>query len=419
MPPLRIKALLLHHNLLYIMYKEQEFSSEIVEFIRAHRKDDVRALALQAHKYPTVNMNEAVTQIAGWQIADKKVPLFARTEGVRYPKHLSMEQCSSEITARYKASLVEGDSFADLTAGFGVDCAFIAQKFRTAEYVERQEELCMLAKHNFPLLGLAHINVHHDDGIDFLERMNRVDCIFLDPARRDSHGGKTVALADCEPNVCTLEQTLLKKGEKVLIKLSPMLDISSALNDLKSIRQLHIVAVGNECKELVAVLESYEQASSEDVTITCSQLVENSDAQSFSFQPSDETHAACRYTDQVKEYLYELGASLLKAGPFRLISERFGVEKLHPNSHLYTSDRFFDFPGRRFRVEAVSGFGKKELKTFLQGLPKANLTVRNFPMTVADLRKKLKLKEGGDAYLFATTLNNGEKVLIKCSKASR
>ena len=402
------------------MYKEQEFSSETAEFIRAHRKDDVRALALQAHKYPTVNMNEAVTQIAGWQIADKKVPLFARTEGVRYPKHLSMEQCSSEITARYKASLVEGDSFADLTAGFGVDCAFIAQKFRTAEYVERQEELCMLAKHNFPLLGLSHINVHHDDGISYLKKMNRVDCLFLDPARRDSHGGKTVALADCEPNICKLESLLLKKAKRVLIKLSPMLDISSALNDVKSIRQLHIIAVNNECKELVAILESTEEeiaTSADRVVITCSQLVENSIKHRFTFQQAEETHAVCKYTDRVKDYLYEPGASLLKAGPYKLLSERYEAEKLHPNSHLYTSEHLLEFPGRCFRVDAVSGFGKKDLKAFLQDTPKGNLTVRNFPMSVADLRKKLKLKEGGDVYLFATTLNNGEKVLIKCHKA--
>lgn len=402
------------------MCKDPQLSSETLEFIRVHKRDDVRLLALQARKYPAVDMNVAVTQIAGRQIADKKVPFFARTEGLLYPKHLSMEQCSSEITARYKASLVEGESFADLTAGFGVDCAFIARRFKVAHYVERQEELCQLALHNFPLLGLTHVNVHHDDGIGFLERMNPVDCLFLDPARRDSHGGKTVALADCEPNVCTCEQALLKKGKRVLIKLSPMLDIASALNDLKSIRQLHIVAVHNECKELIAILEANDtrnEQAAKEVIITCSQLVDNSVCQSFSYQQAEETNAVCQYTDQLKEYLYEPGASLLKAGPYKLLSERYHAEKLHPNSHLYTSSSLIDFPGRRFRVEAVSGFGKKDLRTLLQDVPKANLTVRNFPMTVAELRKKLKLKEGGDVYLFATTLNNAEKVLIKCRKA--
>ena len=402
------------------MCEKHLLSPQTLAFINGHRHDDVRTLALQADKYPCVNMGEAVTQIAGWQTAERKIPTFARTEGMIFPKHLSMEQCSSEATARYKASLVQGDSFADLTAGFGVDCAFIASRFRVAHYVERQAELCRIAAHNFGLLGLNHLHVHCQDGIEFLKTMPRVDCLFLDPARRDAHGGKTVAIADCEPNVQALEPLLMEKGETVMIKLSPMLDIASALQDLNHVQELHIIAVNNECKELVIILKNTDRKDINDtngVLITCSQLVDNFPAQTFTYQQQEETNATCLYADQVDRYLYEPGASLLKAGPYKLLSERLGVAKLHPNSHLYTSPALIGFPGRCFRVEAVSGFGKKELKAFLQDIPQANLTVRNFPMSVADLRKKLKLKDGGNIYLFATTLKKGEKVLIKCRKA--
>lgn len=403
----------------FFMYAMKEITPETSRFIHEHRHDDVRLLALQAGKYPDVDMTEAVVQIAGWQIAEKKVPSWAQTEGIRYPLHLSMEQCSSEVTARYKASLVGGDTFADLTAGLGVDCSFIARRFRQADYVERQEVLCELARHNFPLLGVGHIRVHQADGTEYLRTMDPVDCLFLDPARRDSHGGKTVAIADCEPNVCALEPLLVERGRVVMIKLSPMLDMASALNDLKHVREIHIVAVNNECKELIIILEKrdlpFEQPNKE-VVISCEQVVNNFVHQHVEFTLSQERNASCVMAEQVEGYLYEPGAALLKAGAYRILSERYGVKKLHTNSHLYTSNTEIDFPGRCFRVIAVSGFGKKELKSFLAGVDKANLTVRNFPSSVADLRKKLKLKEGGDVYLFATTLADGEKVLIKCEK---
>lgn len=395
-------------------------SDETLRFIELHRKDDVRMLALQAGKHPGVDVAEAVIQIAGWQVAEKKVPFWAQTEGILYPKHLSMEQCSSEVTARYKASLAEGDTFADLTAGFGVDCSFIARRFRSAEYVERQEELCRLAAHNFPLLGLNHIRIRHADGAEYLRQMEPVDCLFLDPARRDSHGGKTVAITDCEPDVCTLESLLVEKGRMVMVKLSPMLDIVSALRDLRYVRRIHVVAVHNECKELVLILrkeaDEVERAAGE-VIISCEQVVNNSSSQHLDFTYDEERAAVCPLADSVGTYLYEPGAALLKAGAFRLLAQLYGVSKLHANSHLYTSDEAVDFPGRRFRVEGVSGFGKKELRSFLCGVEKANLTVRNFPTSVAELRKKLKLKEGGDVYLFATTLASGERVLVKGVKA--
>lgn len=397
----------------------KELSPETLAFIDSHRGDDVRTLALQAKKYPAVDMAEAVVQIAGYQIAEKKVPLWAQTAGIRYPQHLSMEQCSSEVTARYKASLVSGDTLTDLTAGWGVDCSFLARNFRCADYVERQETLCRIAAHNFPLLGLPHVRIHCADAVEYLQSMEPVDCLFLDPARRDSHGGKTVAIAECEPDVCRLEPLLVEKGKTVMIKLSPMLDMASALRDLQYVRRIHVVSVNNECKELIILLRKApdeEEAAAGEVIISCEQVVNNSVHQHFQFTFSEEKSAGCPLAESVGNYLYKPGAALLKAGPYRLLATRYGVEKLHPNSHLYTSSGLVDFPGRRFRVTAVSGFGKKDLKVLLEGVEKANLTVRNFPSSVAELRKKLKLKEGGDTYLFATTLASGEKVLIRGEK---
>lgn len=397
----------------------KELSPETLAFIDSHRGDDVRTLALQAKKYPAVDMAEAVVQIAGYQIAEKKVPLWAQTAGIRYPQHLSMEQCSSEVTARYKASLVSGDTLTDLTAGWGVDCSFLARNFRCADYVERQETLCRIAAHNFPLLGLPHVRIHCADAVEYLQSMEPVDCLFLDPARRDSHGGKTVAIAECEPDVCRLELLLVEKGKTVMIKLSPMLDMASALRDLQYVRRIHVVSVNNECKELIILLRKApdeEEAAAGEVIISCEQVVNNSVHQQFQFTFSEEKSAGCPLAESVGNYLYEPGTALLKAGPYRLLATRYGVEKLHPNSHLYTSSGLVDFPGRRFRVTAVSGFGKKDLKVLLEGVEKVNLTVRNFPSSVAELRKKLKLKEGGDTYLFATTLASGEKVLIRGEK---
>ena len=390
-----------------------QLSSETLLFIEQNSRADVRTLALQAKKYPQVDMAMAVVQIAGRQIAKVKLPSWHRTEGLLYPKHLSMEQCSSEVTALYKTSLVEGDSFADLTGGFGIDCSFLSQKFKKADYVERQAELCELASHNFPLLGLD-IDVHHADGVEYLKRMDPVDCLFLDPARRDGHGGKTVAISDCEPDVSALEDLLVEKAKTVMVKLSPMLDLSLALKTLKYVREVHIVSVNNECKELLLILQ--KQSISPDISIHCEHIV-NDLHQHFVFTQEQERTSDCPLASAVEAYLYEPNASILKAGAYRSLTQAYPCCKLHVSSHLYTSSNYIeDFPGRSFKVEAISGFGKKDLKTFLQGMEKANLTIRNFPSSVAELRKRLKLKEGGEDYLFATTLADESKVLIRCKK---
>lgn len=244
-------------------------SSETRLFIREHSTDDVRTLALQSKKYPDVDMPVAITQIAGRQIAAEKIPSWKKIEDIRYPKHLSLEQCSSEITAYYKAGLLQGDSLTDLTGGFGVDCSFLAEKFKSVTYVERQEELCGIAAHNFHILGLNHINVKNEDGIAHLKAMSPVDCIFLDPARRNEHGGKAVAISDCEPDVAALEGLLLNKAKQVMVKLSPMLDLSLALRELQQTQEVHIISVNNECKELLLILG---QTIPQEIKIHCVNL---------------------------------------------------------------------------------------------------------------------------------------------------
>ena len=419
-------------------------TQETLRFIRAHRQDDVRSLALQAGKYPGVDVPAAIMQIAGWQAIREKVPTWAGKEGILFPVHLSLEQCSSEATARYKAEILaetevgkhdtfagKHDTFTDLTGGFGIDCGFLSAGFREATYVERQSALCEIAAHNFPLLGLPHVRVENDDSLRHLQAMTPVDWIFLDPARRDGHGGKTVAISDCEPDVSALEDLLLLKAAHVLVKLSPMLDLTLALNSLKHVQEAHIVSVGNECKELLLVLgrggrkgnDSAESIPADSIPIHCINLNDTQDTQTLTFtrqqekQEKEEKQDACPYAPALKAYLYEPNASILKAGAFRSVSHIYKVEKLHPNSHLYTSDEYLPhFPGRKFRIISACGFNKKEVKEMLSGEKKANLTVRNFPATVAELRKRLKLAEGGETYLFATTMADEERKLILCAK---
>lgn len=397
-----------------------QISPETQAFIREHQADDVRTLALQSRKYPDVDMPTAITQIAGRQVAAEKIPSWKEIEDIWYPKHLSLEQCSSEITARYKARLLarlpKNESFADLTGGFGIDCSFLAAAFKSATYVERQEDLCEIAAHNFPILGLTHLNVRNEDGVSYLEAMSPVDCIFLDPARRNEHGGKTVAISDCEPNVAELENLLLSKASSVMVKLSPMLDLSLALKELQHTREIHIISVNNECKELLLLLGQSLSKNTVEIPIHCINLSTKGE-QHFAFSREQEQRSECTYTNTLGTYLYEPNASLLKAGAFRSISAAYSLKKLHQNSHLYTSETLIEnFPGRTFRITNQYSFNKKEIKEGLSDLKKANITVRNFPATVAELRKRTKLTEGGDTYLFASTLNDGQKVLIRCEK---
>lgn len=391
-------------------------SDATLRFIREHLHDDLNLLALQAHKHPEVDIRAALTQLAGRQVAAVKLPRWAAVEDVLYPSRLAMEQCSSDATAAYKASVVAGRTgqgrFADLTGGLGVDCAALAAHFPQATYVERQEELCALAVHNFPLLGVGHVQVHWADCTTFLQQMPPVDWIFIDPARRDAHGGKTVSVDRCEPDVAQLEESLLSKADRVLVKLSPMLDLSLALHELHRVVAAHVVSVDNECKELLLVLDREASMPADDVPVCCVNLGTRPSVP-LVFTRNEERQAVCLYASEPGLYLYEPNASLLKAGAFRSVAFMYKVRKLHPNSHLYTSDTpVAGFPGRTFRLAGYCDFHKKGISRLLGGERRANLAVRNFPAMVAQLRRQLKLAEGGGRYLFATTLADGRKVLL-------
>jgi 16S rRNA G966 N2-methylase RsmD len=386
-----------------------------LQFIKEHLFDDVRTLALNADKYPEVGISEAIVQIVGRQSIEKKIPSWYATEGIYYPRCLPLEQCSSEATARYKALLIKGEVLTDLTGGFGIDCAFLSSSFHKVAYVECQKELCELAANNFPLLGHNHIVIKNEDAIHYLRKMKRVDCIYMDPARRDRNRKKQIKLADCEPDISKWEDLLLLKATKVMIKLSPMLDISQALYTLRRTKEIHIVSVHNECKELLLLLENN---TDKEIPIHCINITGNKQ-DSFVFTREEEQSAACIYTNKPETFLYEPNVSILKAGAFRSISYRYGTKKFHPNSHLYTSNTFIeDFPGRCFIITETYSFHKKEWKKLLSNLPKAHIAIRNFPATVDELRKRIKLQGGGDVYLFATTLADESKIFIRCEKVS-
>lgn len=381
-----------------------------LEFIRIHADEDVRQLAFLGKKNPEVNMAYALDQIAGRQKARVKIPSWASIDGIVYPPHISMEQCSSEQTARYKARIAgNGEKIVDLTAGFGVDMAFMSAGFKQAVHVEMQPQLCAISSENYKHLGLNHVQVVCSDGVGYLHQMEHADLIFIDPARRDQHGARTYGIADCTPNVLEIIDEMLQKANRVMIKLSPMLDWQKTVADVGNVSQVHIVSVGNECKELLLVVEKADVP----LQIFC---VNDDDVFSYTF--GDVTSHTCP-EPAVPKYLYEPNASVMKAGCFNLISHRFGITQPDANSHLLLSDKLVEgFPGRRFVIERVSTMNKRELKEALAGIDKANIAVRNFPLSVADLRKRLKLKDGGDVYIFATTDAKKGHLVMVCRKIS-
>lgn len=467
------------------------------DFVLRHREDDVRKLALKKMP-PGVDALWCMQQIEGWQLARRKLPRWALTEGLYYPPRISMEQCSSEQTALYKRRLVQrlleeegaGEAaFADLTGGFGIDFSYLASLFRRAVYVERQAHLCDIARHNFHALGLHHAEVVNEE-VSATSRVLGSDfsLLFLDPARRDGAGRKVVALEDCMPNLVELQHVLRHHARFVLVKLSPMLDIRQALRQLRGVVEVHVVSVQGECKELLLLVDS-RQDSSENPAYCCADLPASlqpapssssspgasvpeepggslfcvteepvgslfcvpplelsvpSESSEFSLPFSDEMKVSrdstaslqsSSYASQVpldlsgilsavrspegetEFYLYEPNASVLKAGVQDALPEYFSVQKIHRHSNLFVSREFLPtFPGRGFRILSVGDFSKRSLKVQLKDIVKANLTLRNFPGTVDALRRQLKLKEGGEDYLFATTWADGQHVLILCRK---
>ena len=498
------------------------------DFIRQHQDEDVRQLAFLGSKYPEVNMPFALDQIRGRKMAHVKLPRWASIEGIIYPPHISMEQCSSEQTALYKAELAarllglsvsssenekecekasnshfskicefasegavdsefaknedtcekqqiltecdkyvnksEGEpneedfseeiEFVDLTGGFGVDFSYIASRLGVKSmYVERQAHLCEAAKENFERLGLKNVSVKNGDGIEVLHSFHSkknaasdslgiteeqsqsllktnfgLKLIFIDPARRDDAGNKVVSLKDCTPDVTVLQEEMLSKADYVIIKLSPMLDWHRAVSELNCVQEVHIISVNNECKELLLVLSARNmgdmEASSADGEVKHAgnlRIYCVNDAQSFVCDELDMESSPVRIAPPVLEemqYLYEPNASLMKAGCFGVLSGRYDARMLSKNSHLFVSQAPIEaFPGRSFRIIAISSFNKKELKRHLSGITKANIATRNFPLSVAELRKRLKLKDGGETYIFATTLSDESHVLVITEKA--
>lgn len=421
-------------------------TEETARFVREHAGDDVRRLALKGAGQGGVDLPFALDQIAGRQTARHKLPLWAATEGIVYPPHLSMEQCSGEPAARYKARLAarlmaggvaesavcepeEGERplagrLVDLTGGFGVDFSFMARGFRHAVYVERQEHLCQLARHNLPLLGLPEAEVVCADAADYLATMPPADVVFVDPARRDGHGARTFAISDCTPDLIALRDRLLGKARFVVAKLSPMLDWRKAVSDLGgAVAEVHIVATANECKDLLLVMAA---GAEPPLRLVCA-----NDGQQECFAvggPQSVPTAVPTATPTTVPpsvarleppfFLYEPNAALMKAGCFDLLAARYGLAPVAANSHLFCSDRLAGtFPGRRFEVDAVVSMNKKELKKALSGVDRANIAVRNFPLSVPELRRRLKVSEGGSTYIFATTLANGSHRLLFCHRA--
>lgn len=395
------------------------------DFIRQHLDADVRRLALQGGRDPEVDLPLALEQIAGRQKARSKIPSWAAIDGILYPPHLSMEQCSSEQTAQYKAKIAgEGNLFVDLTAGFGVDTAFIAKGFSKAVCVERQERLCAISSSNYKTLGLPQVHVICGDGTEYLHQMDHADLLFIDPARRDEHGARTFGIADCTPNILEMMDEMTEKADRIIIKLSPMLDWRKAIEDIGcGVSSVHIVSVDNECKELLIEVKSEERKAktvAPSLRVICVNLLSDGREERFEFDAitvsSANTFHSSPFTLHI---LFSPNASIMKAGCFVQLSERFGISQLDSNSHLFVSDADIeDFPGRRFVIDKVTSMNKRDLKEALTGISRANIAVRNFPMPVAELRKRLKLQDGGDVYIFATTVANQGHRLFVCRKKS-
>lgn len=421
------------------------------EFIALHRNDNVCQLALTAARYGEVDMKFALEQISGWQQAQRKLPSWAAADGLVFPPHINMEQCSSEATARYKVTLAQrlvrrdtiadgATAMADLTGGFGVDFTFMAKGFDCATYIERNPVLCDIARNNFARLGLPDAAIICADSTDALATLPCQTLLYADPARRDSHGGKTVLMADCTPDITSLLPLMFGKARLVMVKLSPMLDWHKAIADLDgSVAEVHIVALQGECKELLLVLDASLHGNlSHPVRIVCADMVRDSGGTAcgqimpglrtltFGYElhtgspdepaPSVAPNAMLRDTTQPL-FLHEPNAAVMKAGCFGRMTERFGVMAVGRNSHLFLArSRAADFPGRTFVVEAVGTMNRKELRTMLAGTEKANIAVRNFPLSADALRKRLKLGDGGETYIFATTSAAGDHLLFKCRK---
>lgn len=393
-------------------------TAEEKQFIRDHASDDANRLLLGAKKYPQLDVPFLVDQILSRRQIREKLPSWYANEELVFPAKIAAEQCSSERTALYKQRLVSSsDALCDLTGGLGIDSYFFSRKVRQLTYVERFPVYCEAARHNFQVLGADNITVRNENSVDIVSDLPEVDVFYLDPARRGEGNKRVFALSDCEPDLPRLLPLLLQKAPRVIAKLSPMADLQQTESLLPGTVSIHVLSVRNECKELL--FDIRREATVPNPPIYCVDFTAAGTEHSFTFTVEEERNAPLALATQVSTYLYEPNASILKAGAFKSVAQQYGLEKLHVSSHLYTSDTLVTgFPGRMFRVEKVLPFSNKVCKSITKEMPQANITVRNFPMSVDELRKKTKIQEGGDVYLFATTLSDGGKVLVVCRKVS-
>lgn len=392
-----------------------EINEATWHFIRSHANDNVRTLALRGCKDTSVDFKFALQQIEGRQKARTKLPDLFENPDILYPATISMEQCSSTATAQYKASLVEGDTFADLTGGFGVDTFALSRRFKHGYHIEPNNALSELVQHNASVLNISNLEFIQDTMEESLSQIPNVDCLYIDPSRRDQQGNRVICLEDCTPNIVEWKSTLLEKCKKLLIKLSPMIDIKRSLLQLPETTTIYTLAVNGECKEVLLLLENDKAITNRGIHAI---NILKEGCQKFETTTNEEESATPTLTNIVAQYLYEPNAAVLKAGTFKSIATRFGLEKLHPHTHLYTSDILAkDFPGRIFNVDDSYSFNKKEIKKALGDIKKANVAVRNFPLTAEELKALLKIKDGGEVFLFGATLTDGKLTVIQATKA--
>lgn len=383
--------------------------NKVQDFINNRLNDDISKVIFKGSPFTNIDIKELVEQIQAKKKCQKKLSTWFNTVNIYYPNKLNIEQTSSEVTAKYKASLISGKSIIDITGGLGVDCYFFSKKFEHVIHCELNETLSEIASHNFHELQTKNIKTVSSDGLKFITNSNKqYDWIYADPSRRTEIKGKVFLLKDCLPNIPESIDELLKKSNCILLKLSPLIDITSAINELKFVKEIHVVAVKNEVKELLIVIQNEWK---KEITIK-SINHGNSTHQKFEF--SKDKFYETRFSLPMK-YLYEPNAAILKSGGFEAISNQLNIPKLHKHSHLYTSEDLIEFPGRTFKIIKSIKYSKKELKKHFQ-VKNANITTRNFPESVNQIRKKTKIKEGGEYYMFFTTNLSEERIALICKK---
>lgn len=375
-------------------------------FIQQHLNSDITRLILKSHQYPELDIKKLANQIAIRKKAMAKLPTWAEETAIFFPPSISWQQCSSEFTAQYKANILKGKTIVDLTGGFGVDAFYFAQTFESVTYIEQNETLAAIAAYNYNIFNQNNIKVINDDSLDVINDLAQLDVIYLDPARRNKQQKKVITLEDSTPNIINIQEILLKKATYVMLKTSPMLDVHKAIRSLQFVQSVHVIAVENECKELLFVMSKNNDKA---IKIHCANISKKGNITVFESIWGNKTKIV--YSDP-KKYLYDPNKAIHKGNISNAIGEYFNIEKLAANTNLYTSEKLVkNFHGRIFELIDIVKPSRKEIQRYLPN-KKANLIVRNFPESVANLRKMWKIKDGGQVYLFAVTLANKQKMVL-------